>query len=326
MGCFVSSYRTFCCLQMTVAWMVLALLYGACASGSSHEGSDKATCKASGDCRSTGNSALLQQRTARHKISVEPKEEFVEELPSDEPEYDRQIAVLKKGLPADLQAGGVELIYDSNKAGNCVVCPANQYIFRDEKLAGRLEPTQPPITCKAANDYMELVGRFMPCPSAPSQWIERCCRESPTPAPTPSPPTPAPPTPTPPPRSLPGKRNCPICENMNDMAWHFYAGEDKQGLYTCTRAQNYIERADAKASCAKGREWWRETCCESDKKIHCHMCPRGLKDIKRWSVAGDYFGKIYTCMQLHNYMHSKALKKPSCTTVQQRSRDRKSVV
>jgi len=302
--------------------MVFALLYGTCASGSSHEGSDKATCQASGDCRSTGNSALLQQRTARNKISVEPKEEFVEELPSDDPEYDRQLAAIQKGLPADLQGadlqGGVELIYDSNEVGDCSVCPADQYIFRDNKLAGRLERDQPPITCKAADDYMKFTARFMPCNPAPTQWINRCCRLSPTPAPTPAPT----PRPRPPPRSLPRKRKCNLCANMKDMAWHFYAAKDKKGFYNCSRAQRYIESPTAKASCAKGRRWWRKTCCQDDKKIHCHMCRNGLKDIKRHAVAGDYFGKIYTCWQLHKYMHSKALKKPYCNTVKERSRKR----
>jgi len=278
---------------------LLALLPWACVAGGD---GGSASCRDLGECRSTGNSALLQQRTDRVKSSVPLSEEGaagtlhdesseVEEAsPDDDAEYAREVAALQALQEGTSNAGGS--VGTSRSATTCDICSkvAGPTELIPNRWAGKVDGIL--WKCRAADDFMGYLATLNGCPQAPRQWLRRCCKRLPTPAPTP------------PPQLSDVAGLCDLCPGSKCI-WHNFAGKDKRGLYTCTRAHRFANsKAKGRPSCERAVGFWGKACCV-DRQPKCSICPRGLRDLRPWAPAGRWTGgggfdqKWINCKRAH---------------------------
>uniref|UniRef100_A0A7S1MKB2 Uncharacterized protein n=1 Tax=Alexandrium catenella TaxID=2925 RepID=A0A7S1MKB2_ALECA len=251
---------------------LLALLPWACAAGGA---GSPATCQDRGECRGTSDNALFQRKAARSKSAVMPPKDghSSDEASDDDAEYNREVAALQEGLGG---AGGS--VGTSRSATTCDICSkvAGPTELIPNRWAGKVDGIL--WKCRAADDFMGYLATLNGCPQAPRQWLRRCCKRLPTPAPTP------------PPQLSDVAGLCDLCPGSKCI-WHNFAGKDKRGLYTCTRAHRFANsKAKGRPSCERAVGFWGKACCV-DRQPKCSICPRGKRDVKKWITAGKWKGR-----------------------------------
>uniref|UniRef100_A0A7S1WCD4 Uncharacterized protein n=1 Tax=Alexandrium catenella TaxID=2925 RepID=A0A7S1WCD4_ALECA len=201
-------------------------------------------------------------------------------------------ATTSSGPPPD---GGNDRLTQAN----CHVCnSAPGTLLQGSSIAGVFNGER--YNCSVAQEYMEYIVRFKPCPTPPSVWLTRCCK-----TPTTLPPTvPQTPAPAPPPPVL--RPHCRICpRGQGQMMWHYYAGRDNyNNLFTCGKAQQFLNNETTTVTCAEGRQSWKSTCC-TPMTYRCALCPKGDLDLRKWRKAGHFRNRAIKCKQVHEIMQNR---------------------